>query len=40
MEEFELDRDIYTEEGVSDYSDNDEIDPREEGFMQGYLASV
>ena len=40
MEELELDRDIYTEEGVNDYSDNDEIDSREEGFMQGYLASV
>ena len=40
MEDFEMDRDIYKEEGVSDYSDNDEIDSREEGFMQGYLASV
>ena len=39
MEEFELDRDIYTEEGVDEYCEDDEINPREEGFMQGYLAS-
>lgn len=40
MGEFELDRDIYTEEGISEYFENDEIDSREEGFMLGYLASV
>jgi len=40
MEELEMDRDIYTEEGVGECFENDEIDPREEGFMQGYLASV
>ena len=39
MEEFELDRDIYTEEGVEECFENDEIDSREEGFMIGYLAS-
>lgn len=38
--EFEKEMDMYTEEGVSDYVDNDEISPAEEGFMQGYLASV
>jgi len=37
MEEFDEGMDIYTEEGVVDYCDNDEIDPREEGFMRGYL---
>lgn len=40
MEEFELDRDIYTEDGVDCYCENDEIDGREEGFMMGYLAAV
>ena len=37
MEEFELDRDIYTEEGIVEYFENDEISSREEGFMLGYL---
>ena len=37
MDEFEKDMDIYTEEGVSDYCENGEIDGREEGFMIGYL---
>jgi len=37
MDEFDLDRDIYTEEGVNNYCENDEIDSREEGFMLGYL---
>lgn len=39
MEEFEIDGDIYTEEGVNEFFDNDEIDSREEGFMLGYLSS-
>jgi hypothetical protein len=39
MEEFELDRDIYTEEGINEYSENDEINSREEGFMLGYLGA-
>lgn len=39
MEEFGIDRDIYTEEGVNEFFDNDEIDSKEEGFMIGYLSS-
>jgi len=39
LEEFEKDIDIYTEEGVVEYFENDEIDSREEGFMLGYLES-
>lgn len=39
MEEFEKDVDIYTEEGVSEFFDNDEINGKEEGFMLGYLDS-
>jgi len=39
MNEYE-EYDIYTENGVSDYVDNDEINSMEEGFMRGYLASV
>lgn len=37
---FELDRDIYTEEGVDESIENDEINGSEEGFMLGYLSSV
>lgn len=40
MDEFEEELDMYTEEGVSCYCENDEIDSREEGFMLGYLAAV
>jgi hypothetical protein len=29
--------DIYTEEGIEDYAESDEISPAEQGFMQGYL---
>jgi hypothetical protein len=36
----EKEMDIYTEEGLGDYCDNDEIDPGEQGFMMGYLASA
>lgn len=39
MEGFEEELDIYTEEGVSCYCENDEIDSREEGFMMGYLGA-
>jgi len=39
MEEFEKEMDIYTEEGVNFYCENDEIDSREEGFMLGYLGA-
>lgn len=40
MEEFEKELDMYTEEGVSYYCEDDEIDAREEGFMLGYLAAA
>ncbi len=33
------DKDIYTEEGISDQLENDEISPEEEGFMMSYIAS-
>jgi len=39
MEEFEKEMDIYTEEGLDEYFENDEISSREEGFMLGYLSS-
>ena len=39
-EELESDRDMYTEEGVDECFDNDEISSMEEGFMLGYLAAV
>ena len=35
-EEFE-DKDIYTEEGIENYVDEDEISTIEQGFMLGYL---
>jgi hypothetical protein len=31
--------DIYTEEGIEDCAENDEISPSEQGFMQGYLGA-
>lgn len=31
--------DIYTEEGIEEYVDDDSISPSEEGFMQGYLGA-
>ncbi len=39
MENFEKEMDIYTEEGVCDFCENDEIDSKEEGFMLGYLGA-
>ncbi len=35
-ENFE-DKDIYTEEGIENYVDEDEISTIEQGFMLGYL---
>ena len=29
--------DIYTEEGIDEYIDDDSISPTEQGFMKGYL---
>jgi len=31
--------DIYTEEGIEEYVDDDSISPTEQGFMQGYLGA-
>jgi len=31
--------DIYSEQGLGDYCENDEINSREEGFMRGYLGA-
>ena len=32
--------DIYTKDKLSEWVDEDEIDGRDEGFMQGYLDSI
>jgi hypothetical protein len=37
--EFYHEQDIYCEDMVEDFSDNDEITSAEEGFMVGYLAA-
>ena len=31
--------DIYTEEGIDEYVDDDGITPSEQGFMKGYLGA-
>jgi len=31
--------DIYTEEGIDEYVDDDSISPTEQGFMKGYLGA-
>ena len=31
--------DIYTEEGIDEYIDDDSITPAEQGFMKGYLGA-
>ena len=31
--------DIYTEEGIDEYMDDDSISPLEQGFMKGYLGA-
>jgi hypothetical protein len=31
--------DIYTEEGIEEFVDDDSITPSEQGFMQGYLGA-
>ncbi len=40
-EEFEIQEepDIYTEEGIENYVDDDSISASEEGFMLGYLGA-
>ena len=37
MEESLEDKDIYTEEGIENYTDEDEISATEQAFMLGYL---
>jgi hypothetical protein len=39
LEEYQEDCDIYAEEGVHSFQDNDEISDVESGFMIGYLAA-
>jgi len=36
-QEEEKEMDIYTDEGVSEFTESDEIDAYEEAFMRGYL---
>lgn len=36
-QEDEKEVDIYTNEGVSEFSESDQIDAYEEAFMRGYL---
>lgn len=31
--------DIYTEEGINEFVDDDSISPTEQGFMKGYLGA-
>jgi len=31
--------DIYTEQGIAEYVDDDSITPSEQGFMKGYLGA-
>ena len=40
-DEFEIQEepDIYTEEGIEEYVDDDSISPTERGFMIGYLGA-
>ena len=33
------DLDIYTEEGIDEFVDDDSISPTEQGFMKGYLGA-
>ena len=35
--EAEEELDIYTEDGIDEYMDDDSISPSEQGFMKGYL---
>ena len=37
--EIEEELDIYTEEGIDEYMDDDSISPSEQGFMKGYLSA-
>ena len=37
--ETEEELDIYTQEGIDEYVDDDGISPSEQGFMKGYLGA-
>ena len=37
--EIEDELDIYTEEGIEEYVDDDSITPSEQAFMKGYLGA-
>jgi len=37
--EAEEELDIYTEDGIDEYMDDDSISPSEQGFMKGYLSA-
>ena len=39
VEDKEEELDIYTEEGIDEYVDDDSISPTEQGFMRGYLGA-
>ena len=39
MEEFDEGMDIYTEEGMERYLEEDSISASEEGFMKGYMGA-
>ncbi len=38
-QEFEEEKDIYSEQGANSCCEDDQINPAEEGFMKGYLAA-
>ena len=38
-QEKEEELDIYTEQGIDEYVDDDSITPSEQGFMKGYLGA-
>lgn len=39
VQDKEEELDIYTEEGIDEYVDDDSISPTEQGFMKGYLGA-
>lgn len=39
VQDKEEEMDIYTEEGIDEYVDDDSITPSEQGFMKGYLGA-
>ena len=39
-EEIILDNDFYTEDGLEQHKDDDQISASEQGFMRGYLSAI